>query len=132
MSNDADIQGWGAIADCGLELVITLGTGFGSALFLNGNLVPNLEVAHHLFYENRTYEQCLGKAALEREGKSQWNNYLKKAIASLEHMFNYDRLYIGGGHVAHINFELPTNVKTVPNVAGILGGIALWRKSNIK
>lgn len=129
--NDADIQGLGAIVGNGLELVITLGTGFGSALFYKGILIPNLEIAHHLFTESKTYEQCLGKAALERAGKDCWNAYLQKAIVALESMFHYDRLYIGGGHTAHINFELPPNAKIVPNVAGILGGIALWRKSRI-
>ena len=44
--NDADVQGFGAISGKGVELVVTLGTGFGSALFLDGKLVPNLEVAH--------------------------------------------------------------------------------------
>ena len=130
--NDADIQGLGAIVGNGLELVITLGTGFGSALFHNGILIPNLEIAHHFFEEGKTYEQCLGKAALELSGKDCWNAYLQKAIVTLESMFHYDCLYIGGGHTAHINFELPPNVKIVPNVAGILGGIALWRKSMIE
>ena len=124
--NDADIQGLGAIAGNNLELVITLGTGFGSALFHNGMLIPNLEIAHHIFMESKTYEQCLGKAALEQMGKDSWNIYLQKAIAALEKMFNYDHLYIGGGHTALINFELSSNAKIVPNVAGILGGIALW------
>lgn len=129
--NDADIQGWGAIAGKGSELVVTLGTGFGSALFYDGVLIPNFEIAHHLFAEGKTYEQCLGKAALERIGQERWNNHLQQAIAALEKMFSYDHLYIGGGHTAYINFELPANTKIVPNVAGILGGIALWRKISI-
>ncbi|NEO62198.1 MAG: ROK family protein, partial [Moorea sp. SIO4G2] len=66
-------------------------------------------------------------AALEKDGKKKWNNRLQKAIASLERLFNYNYLYIGGGEAKKINFELPPNVKVVPNVAGLLGGIALWR-----
>src|SRR5262245_50617057 len=42
-ANDADVQGMGAIKGKGVELVITLGTGVGAALFLDGKLVPNLE-----------------------------------------------------------------------------------------
>lgn len=67
--NDADMQGFGAIAGKGVELVITLGTGFGSALFVAGKLVPNLEMAHHPFRKGETYEEQLGRAALEREGR---------------------------------------------------------------
>lgn len=128
VANDADMQGMGAIAGKGVELVITLGTGFGSALFVNGHLVPNLEMGHHEFRNEETYEQQLGREALDRVGRKKWNRRLEKAIASLEHLFNYDVLYIGGGNTDKIAFELPKNVKVVPNVAGLLGGIALWRE----
>ena len=128
VANDADIQGFGAIESRGVELVITLGTGFGSALFINGKLVPNLEMGHHPFRKGETYEEQLGRAALEKEGKKKWNNRLEKAIANLEHLFNYDSLYIGGGEAKNIDFKLPNNAKIVPNVAGLLGGIALWNQ----
>ena len=55
VANDADIQGYGAISGQGVELVITLGTGFGSALFVDGKLVPNLEMGHHPFRKKDTY-----------------------------------------------------------------------------
>jgi polyphosphate glucokinase len=126
--NDADMQGLGAVAGKGLELVITLGTGFGSALFLHGKLVPNLEAGHHMFRKGETYEQQLGRAALEQVGDKKWNTRLQKAIASLEHLFNYDFLYIGGGEAKKIAFNLPRNAKIVPNITGLLGGIALWRE----
>ena len=126
VANDADIQGFGAIAGTGVELVITLGTGFGSALFVNGKLVPNLEMGHHPFRKGETYEEQLGRAAMEKQGDKKWNNRLEKAIATLEHLFNYDTLYIGGGETKHIKFDLPKNAKVIPNVLGLLGGIRLW------
>ncbi len=126
VANDADIQGYGAISGQGVELVITLGTGFGSALFVDGKLVPNLEMGHHPFRKKDTYEEQLGRAALEEVGKKNWNERLEKAIANLERLFNYDLLYIGGGEAKKINFELPKNAKIVPNVAGLLGGIKLF------
>ena len=125
--NDADVQGFGAISGKGVELVVTLGTGFGSALFLDGKLVPNLEVAHHSFRGDKTYEEHLGSAALEKAGRKKWQRRVIDAIASLEHLFNYDTLYIGGGNARRITLDLPPNVKIIPNVAGLLGGIALWR-----
>lgn len=126
VANDADIQGFGAISGQGVELVITLGTGFGSALFVAGKLVPNLEMGHHPFRKKETYEQQLGRAALDKEGKKKWNARLEKAIATLDHLFNYDALYIGGGETKNINFDLPENAKIIPNINGLLGGIKLW------
>lgn len=127
VANDADVQGLGAIAGVGVELVVTLGTGFGSALFLDGKLVPNLEMGHHEFRKGETYEQQLGRAAMDKVGEKKWNNRLGKAIASLEHLFNYDCLYIGGGEAKKVTLQLPANVKIVPNVSGLLGGIGLWQ-----
>jgi polyphosphate glucokinase len=127
VANDADVQGMAVIEGQGVELVLTLGTGLGSALFIDGHLVPNLEMGHHPFRKGRTYEQYLGAASLEEKGKKKWNAYLQEAIANLERLFNYRRLYLGGGNAKKIEFELPANATTVPNVAGLLGGIALWR-----
>ncbi len=126
--NDADMQGLGAIAGVGVELVVTLGTGFGSALFINGLLVPNLELGHHPFRKGETYEQQLGRAALEQAGKKRWNERLQRAIATLQYLFNFDTLYLGGGNTKFITAELPSFVKIVPNIAGLLGGITLWKE----
>jgi polyphosphate glucokinase len=127
VANDADVQGLGAISGKGVELVITLGTGFGSALFVDGKLVPNLEMGHHRFRKGESYEEQLGRATLDKVGQKKWNERLEKAIASLEHLFNYEYLYIGGGEAKKVTLELPPNVKIVPNINGLLGGIALWR-----
>ncbi|MEM9218156.1 MAG: ROK family protein [Cyanobacteria bacterium P01_F01_bin.150] len=127
VANDADVQGLGAIKGKGVELVITLGTGFGSALFVNGKLVPNVEMGHHRFRKGDTYEEQLGRAALDDVGKKQWNNRLEKAIETLRNLFNFDHLYIGGGETKKINFDLPDDVSIVPNILGLLGGINLWK-----
>lgn len=125
-ANDADVQGLGAVKGEGVELVVTLGTGFGSSLFVEGRLVPNVQLAHHAGWRGKTYEEELGKAALKKAGKKKWNKRVKKAVASLSQLFNYDRLYIGGGNTGKIGFELPSRVKIVSNVEGLLGGVALW------
>jgi len=127
VANDADVQGYGVISGEGVELVITLGTGFGSGLFVDGKLVPNLEIGHHPLQKGKTYEDLLGDAALKKVGKRKWNKRVVRAIQTLERTFNYDRLYIGGGNAARITVKLPRNVKIVSNVAGLLGGLALWR-----
>jgi polyphosphate glucokinase len=127
VANDADIQGLAAIEGKGLEMVITLGTGIGAAMFINGRLVPNLELGHHPFRRNKTYEECLGEVAMKEKGFRRWNKRLAEAIDLLARIFNYQTLYLGGGNTKRIDFVLPNEVKVVPNIAGLLGGIALWR-----
>ncbi len=125
-ANDADVQGLGAIRGKGVELVVTLGTGFGSALFMDGRLVPNMQLAHHAGWNAKTYEEELGNAARKKAGRKRWNKRLRKAIATLDALFNYDRLYIGGGNATRIRIDLPDKVRIVSNVEGLLGGVALW------
>ncbi len=124
--NDASVQGLGVITGVGLECVITLGTGFGFALFQDGRLAPHLEVGQHPVSKNKTYDQYLGNAALHKAGRSKWNRRLRKAIGFLDTLVTYDTLLIGGGNAQVIDFALPANVQIVPNTAGITGGVRLW------
>ncbi len=126
--NDADMQGYGAIEGKGLEMVITLGTGFGSALFMDGVLAPHLEIAHLPFRKNKDYDQQVGDKALKKIGKKRWNRRVKQAIDTLRMLTNFDRLYIGGGNASRIKFELDPDVKIISNEAGVKGGVWLWRK----
>lgn len=129
VANDAAVQGMAAIRGRGVELVITLGTGFGSSLFTNGHLVPGLELAHHPWLKKKTYEDFLGKRGLQKLGRKRWNKFLEMAIAQIEVLFNYDHLYIGGGNACKIDIALPKHVTRVPNEDGLFGGAALWRDS---
>ena len=127
-ANDADVQGLGDIEGVGVELVLTLGTGLGSALFVDGRLVPNLELAHHPFKGERTYEDYLGKAALEDIGKKRWRKRVHKVLSVIAPIWNPRRIYLGGGNAKLLRDEdLPENVALCPNSAGLTGGLALWR-----
>jgi polyphosphate glucokinase len=130
-ANDADVQGYGAIKGQGVELVMTLGTGFGTALFINGHLVPNLEMGHHPFRKRQTYEIQLGANALKTVGKKRWNQRLAKAIEILDRVINFDHLYIGGGNAKKVTIALPSHVTIISNTAGLLGGLALWADPNV-
>src|SRR6202030_4244385 len=70
-ATDAYIQGLGGATGDGVELVITLGTGFGSVLFADGTRV-HLELGHHPFHRGKTYEDELGERALEKIGRKKW------------------------------------------------------------
>jgi polyphosphate glucokinase len=124
--NDADLQGYGVIEGKGVEMVLTLGTGVGAALFLNGHLVPNLELGHHPFQKDKTYEERLSDAELKEHGKHKWSKRVGEMVELLSAIFNYDRLHIGGGNAEHIKVDLPDNVSLFDNVDGMTGGIRLW------
>jgi polyphosphate glucokinase len=128
VENDADVQGLGAIEGKGLEVVVTLGTGFGTALFEDGHLGPHIELAHHPFEKGKTYEELLGQEALERMGERRWNRRVKEAIATLRALTDFDHLYIGGGNARRLTIDLPDDVSVVSNDAGIWGGIRLWQR----
>lgn len=127
--NDADMQGYGAIESKGVEMVVTLGTGVGAAVFVDGVLVPNLELGHHPFRKRKTYEELLGKEALLKVGKKKWRKRVKKAVNQIGPIWNYRTLYLGGGNAKFLKPDkLPENVKITENANGLLGGIALWRE----
>ena len=128
--NDADMQGFAVIHGKGLELVVTLGYGVGTAVFRNGELMPRLELAQHPVYGAKTYNEFIGDRVLKRIGKGAWNKRVKQAIAWLVTLLNPDKLYIGGGNARLVNFKLDKTMKKVSNEAGLLGGIALWRYSD--
>ncbi len=121
--NDAGVQGYGVIEGKGVELVLTLGTGMGCALYLDGRYVPNLELAHHPFKKKKTYEEYVGGAALEKVGKKEWNGRVAEVLGQVDPTWNPRRIYLGGGNAKHLRLKLPKHVSVTENVAGLLGGI---------
>ena len=127
VANDADIQGAAVVKGTGLELVITLGTGFGTGLFYNGELMPHLEIAHQPFRKGESYDDQLGEATRKEIGETRWNKRVTKAIDNMRALTLFDHLYIGGGNSRRVvRHHLPDDVTVVDNTAGILGGIRLW------
>ncbi|MDA8392027.1 MAG: ROK family protein [Actinomycetota bacterium] len=124
--NDADLQGAAVVEGRGLELVVTLGTGVGTALFLDGALAPHLEFAHHPFRHDQTYNEQLGDRARKQVGNGRWNHRVGKAMATLYRLTLFDHLYVGGGNAKHVSVDLGSRATLVDNVAGLLGGFKLW------
>lgn len=124
--NDAEVQGLGIIKGRGLEVVLTLGTGVGSAVFIEGALTPHLELAHHPIHKDETYNDYVGNAARKALSGKKWNSRVLRMIEIVRELLNYDVLYIGGGNAASIVVPLPDNVSIASNDAGITGGIRLW------
>jgi polyphosphate glucokinase len=126
MANDCAVGGYAVIKGHGVELVITLGTGMGSALFTDGVLCPGLELGHHP-WRKKTYEDYLGRRGLQKYGVRRWNKLLKRAVEQTAATFNWDILYIGGGNAKKVTLKHCSEIKIISNEEGLLGAMALWR-----
>ncbi|MEP6735538.1 MAG: ROK family protein [Chryseolinea sp.] len=128
--NDADLQGLGIAKGDGLEMIITLGTGFGTSLLMDGILLPHLELAHHPFSKDREYDEYVGNRGFVDAGNEKWNRRMEKVIDTLKTVFNYDHLFISGGNAKKIDFNLESNVSLATNLDGIKGGAKLWQRDH--
>ncbi len=130
VANDADVQGAAVVRGNGLEVVITLGTGFGTAVFMDGQMLPHLEIAHQPFHKDETYNDQLGELARKEVGDHHWNRRVRKALSYLDALFFFDHLFIGGGNASRVDRDelgdMLERITVVDNSAGILGGIKLW------
>ena len=128
--NDAEVHGAGVVSGSGLELVLTLGTGLGSALYDGGVLAPHLELSHAPVRWGVTYDAYLGEHERRRLGDGSWSRRVRRVVDGLRPVFHWDRLYIGGGNSRHIRpvvlESLGDDVVIVPNTAGIVGGVRAW------
>lgn len=124
--NDAEMQGLAVIVGSGLECVLTFGTGMGSAIYRDGQLMPHLELGQHPAWKTKTYDRYVGAAALKKLGVPKWNRRVSRVIGLVRTLLNFDRLYLGGGNAVHITQKLPRDATIVSNLAGITGGVRLW------
>lgn len=122
--NDAAMQALGSY-EGGKMLFLGLGTGLGSALVVDGVLVP-LELAHLPYRKGKSYEDAVGERALERRGKRKW----RSSVARIAHLFQQallvDYVVLGGGNVRHLK-ELPAGCRRGDNANAFEGGFRLWR-----
>lgn len=141
--NDADAAGVAEMKfgagrkETGLAILTTLGTGIGTALFINGQLVPNTELGH-LEIDGVDYETKAAFSAKEREELDweQWAARLQRYYSKLEALFTPDLFIVGGGVSKEHEFFLPLlKLKTpiVPatlkNNAGIIGAARVASKN---
>ena len=128
--NDAEVHGAGVVAGSGFEVVLTLGTGLGSAIFDGGVLAPHIEFSHAPVRRLTTYDTWIGENERRRLGDSFWSRRVRAMVDELRPVFLWDRLYIGGGNARRIKdvviHRLGNDVVIVPNEAGIIGGVRAW------
>jgi polyphosphate glucokinase len=114
----------------GVVLLLTLGTGIGSALFVDGTLVPNTELGHLHLHNHGVAEKYASEIVREREDLS-WKHYaerLQTYFAMVEALFQPTLIIIGGGiskktdkYLPHIDIRTPIVPAELKNGAGIVG-----------
>ena len=128
--NDAEVHGAGVISGTGFEVVLTLGTGLGCAVFDGGKLAPHIELSHAPIRRSTSYDTWIGEHERRRLGDSFWSRRVRDMVADLRPVFHWDRLYLGGGNSNRLKpstlKSLGDDVVIVPNAAGITGGVRAW------
>ena len=135
-TNDADAAGVAEMRfgkgreEDGLVLLITIGTGLGSALFYKGVLVPNTELGHVLWKNGKSAEQWCSSGARSRLkiSRKEWADRFNEYLLHLELLFSPDLFILGGGEsklFEQFKDQLHTKTRVVPakllNNAGIIG-----------
>jgi polyphosphate glucokinase len=120
--NDAAMQALGSYKS-GTLLFLGLGTGLGSALVVEGNVVP-MELGH-LSYKKGTYEDYVGVRGLKRLGKKKWGRHVEFGVARLNDALHPDDVVLGGGNAKKLK-RLPPGCRKGDNANAFLGGFRLW------
>ena len=124
--NDAEVAGLAVIERQGFEVMLTLGTGLGCALFDDGRILPKIEMSQAPFQKGQSYDQQLGHIARRRIGPERWTERVAKAVDTLRPVLWWDHLYVGGGGAKHLTRDLGKDVTIISNDYGLLGGVRLW------
>jgi polyphosphate glucokinase len=135
IGNDADVAGLAELrfgagrGQNGTIFVLTIGTGMGTALFIDGHLVPNTELGH-IEIRGRDAEEKVAESARDRFGMSwkEWGTGFNEYLRQLERLFWPNLFILGGGaskradnYMQYITVKTPVVIATTKNNAGIIG-----------
>jgi polyphosphate glucokinase len=125
IANDAEMHALGVVRRRGVEIVLTLGTGLGSAMFLDGMLGPRIAIMTPTGGRG-PIGGAYGDAARAEIGNARWSKRVHSLIDELRGITNFDHCYIGGGNAKVVRGRLPRGVCRIDNTAAALGGVRLW------
>lgn len=123
--NDAAMQALGSYKG-GRMLFLGLGTGLGSAMIINGALLP-MELAH-LPYRKGTYEDYVGLRGMKRFGKKKWRKLVDDVVKKLAGALEPDDIVLGGGNVKFLK-TMPAKCRAGDNANAFKGGFRLWEET---
>jgi polyphosphate glucokinase len=123
--NDAAMQALGSY-EGGKMLFLGLGTGLGSALVVDGSVLP-MELAH-LPFRDSTFEEHVGSHGRKRLGQRKWERAVAETIERLTAALGPDYVVLGGGNAKKLK-ELPPDVRMGGNDNAFVGAFRLWDQS---
>lgn len=130
VSNDADVAALACSTGKGLELTVTLGSGLGSGLTLDGVLMPHLELSELRWSRHETFDDVLGEHARKRDGESRWHPRVIGALQVLSDVVGFDHLHLTGGNAPRVHRDDLGRLAEITTVSssrtGILGGVLLF------
>jgi polyphosphate glucokinase len=124
--NDALMQALGSY-EGGKMLFLGLGTGLGSAMIVDGALVP-MELGHLPYRKDKVFENFVGAAGLKRLGKKKWAVHVHDVVERLVAALEPEYVVLGGGNADKLG-ALPKKSRLGKNGNAFLGGFRLWRAS---
>lgn len=130
VGNDADVAALACARGKGLELTVTLGSGFGTGLTLDGQLQPHLELSQLRWSRRETLDDVLGEHGRKREGEPKWHARVIGALELLRDVVGFDVLHLAGGNSPRVHLDALGELAATTTVsgprAGILGGVYLY------
>jgi polyphosphate glucokinase len=121
--NDAAMQALGSYQG-GRMLFLGLGTGLGSALIVDGVIVP-MELGHLPYKKGESFEEYVGTAGLKHLGRRKWREAVFDVVRRLGDALLPDYTVLGGGNVKKLD-ELPPGARAGDNSNAFVGGVRLW------
>jgi polyphosphate glucokinase len=127
--NDAAMQALGGY-EGGRMLFLGLGTGLGSSMIVDGQIVP-MELGHLPYRKGQTYEDYLGATGLKRLGEGKWRKHVWAVVELFRAALEPDTVVVGGGNAVRLT-QLPPGVRLGQNANAFMGGFRLWQEGGIK
>jgi polyphosphate glucokinase len=130
VGNDADVAALACASGKGLELTVTLGSGFGTGITLDGKLQPHYELSQLRWSRRESFDDVLGEHARKRDGDQKWHPRVVGALQLLSDVLGFDHLHLAGGNAPRVHRDDLGELAAVTTVsasrAGILGGVHLY------
>jgi polyphosphate glucokinase len=114
----------------GRMLFLGLGTGLGSAMIVDGQIVP-MELGHLPYRKGRTYEDYVGAAGLKRLGERKWRQHVWAVVALFRAALEPETVVVGGGNAKRLT-QLPPGVRLGENANAFVGGFRLWQGGGLQ
>ncbi len=121
--NDACMQALGSY-EGGRMLYVGLGTSMGCVFIYDGTIVP-LSLGHLKLHNDKSFEECLSRKALEEGGVEKWAKRVAEATEALKAAFLADYVVLGGGNTKKLE-ELPAGCRRGGNHNAYFGGLRMW------